>query len=295
MARAADHALPDTIAVPGAKLAARRAGAGDLVLFVHGSASDDRTWDGPFAAAARGHRAVVYSRRFHRPNPRLHRGEPYLFAQQLDDLLAVIDAEGGPMTLVGHSYGGVLALLAAGRRPEAVRRLVLVEPAVITRVLGDPPQLGEIARLAASDPVLAGSLIRFAVTGLFPARAAARRGDRDRAGRLFGRGVLGREAFARLSPQRARQVEENFFLAELFAGAPPRITEAEVKAVRCPTLVVAGDSSPAFFRRLAARLARELPDARLITIPGAAHIVHEDAPDAFNAALIDFLGREEPA
>jgi pimeloyl-ACP methyl ester carboxylesterase len=46
----------------------------------------------------------------------------------LDALLALIDAEEGPVDLVGHSYGGFLTLRAALLRPEVVRRVVVHEP-----------------------------------------------------------------------------------------------------------------------------------------------------------------------
>jgi pimeloyl-ACP methyl ester carboxylesterase len=57
----------------------------------------------------------------------------------LDALLALIDAEESPVDLVGHSYGGFLALRAALRRPDRVRRLVVHEPVVweTLRTAGD--------------------------------------------------------------------------------------------------------------------------------------------------------------
>ena len=283
-----------SFAVPGATLTGEVAGAGQTVLFVHGSVSDSRTWDAVFRAVAARFRAVRYSRRFHHPNPAIAPGEVYSYEQHVDDLLAVIDAQDAELSLVGHSSGGVLALLAAVRRPEAVRRLVLVEPAVFGRVVGDPPRLAEIGRALRADPWLTLSLVRFALAAVEPARAAARRGDSAAAIRRLGRGVLGRRALARLSPERARQVEENFFAAELLGPGMPRIGAEEVQAVRCPTLVVAGDESPRHFRRLARLLAAELPNGELAVLPGASHIVHEDAPEAFAAALTAFLNRGEP-
>ena len=63
----------------------------------------------------------------------------------------------------------------------------------------------------------------------------------------------------------------------------------------CPTYVLLGDErdSPEVFRRLAQRLARELPRGEHVELPGASHMVHEDAPEAFEAALLSFLGRGE--
>ncbi len=53
------------------------------------------------------------------------------------DVVALLD-EVGRAHLVGHSYGGVVCLLAAGERPDAVASLVAVEPPVFTAAAGDP-------------------------------------------------------------------------------------------------------------------------------------------------------------
>ncbi|MBM9594852.1 alpha/beta fold hydrolase [Roseitranquillus sediminis] len=294
MTAAAQADRSPTFAVQGATLFAREAGSGQTVLFVHGSGSDDRSWDSAFAAVAARCRAVTYSRRHHRPNPPLQPGERYDYGRQVDDLLAVVDQIDGPLDLVAHSSGGVLALLAAGRRSDRVRRLVLVEPAIFTLVVSDPPRAAEIVRLIAADPRLAAAMIRLAVNSLLPARRAAKRGDRPAAIRAFGGGVLGPSAFEALTPERARQVEENFMESELIDAHMPRLTGADVAAVRCPALVVSGRDSPDVFRRLAQRLARELPRGGHVELPGASHMVHEDAPEAFEATLLSFLTRDEP-
>jgi pimeloyl-ACP methyl ester carboxylesterase len=61
------------------------------------------------------------------------------------DLLALV---GVRAHLVGHSYGGVLALLLAGRYPERVRSLVAIEPPAFGLALDDPAVAASVARLA---------------------------------------------------------------------------------------------------------------------------------------------------
>jgi pimeloyl-ACP methyl ester carboxylesterase len=60
--------------------------------------------------------------------PRLGRAEP-TFEAYLAWLLAELDAQAQPVAVAGHSMGGALALAAAARAPDRVRRLVLVSPA----------------------------------------------------------------------------------------------------------------------------------------------------------------------
>ena len=59
--------------------------------------------------------------------------------------------------------------------------------------------------------------------------------------------------------------------------------------VRVPVLLVSGAESPALFRMLAKGVQQRLPQAHSRVIESASHIVHEHAPEEFNAVLQDFL------
>jgi len=118
-------------------------------VFVHGSfawGSDTFPGQRLLADAAR---VILIDRRGYGGTPR---GDAVGWPGDTDDLVALL-AELGGAHLVGHSYGGVVALLAAGERPDLVRSLVAVEPPLfgiskhpeavrITELLTD---LGELA------------------------------------------------------------------------------------------------------------------------------------------------------
>lgn len=282
-----------TISVNGTDLAIRREGAGAPVLFVHGSASDARTWEAQIGPVAKTFEAIVYSRRHHRPNPDIAPGGIYAMAEHVEDLLAVIEALGrGAVHLVGHSYGGVLALIAAIRRPGQVASLVLEEPPAFNIWVSDPPCPAELLRLMLRRPRLALALLAFGARVIGPATKAARHGDREKMARIFGRGVLGREAFAALPSERRRQAMENSPPEELLGPGFVRLDEDAARGVTCPALVVAGGRSPAMFRLIAEELCALLPCAERVDIEDASHMVHEDDAAGFNAALLDFLGRQ---
>ena len=64
---------------------------------------------------------------------------------------------------------------------------------------------------------------------------------------------------------------------------------ALLREIRVPTLVLRGAESHVLDRDVAERMARELPDGRLVEIPRAVHTLHEDNPEAVLAALDAFL------
>ena len=107
-------------------------GKGPRLLFVHGSVlNGEATWNAQRPLAER-FELVVPNRRGFPPGPEVERVDFDEEAVWLERFLE-------PGThLVGHSYGGVIALLAAARRPELVRSLTVVEPPAFGIARGEP-------------------------------------------------------------------------------------------------------------------------------------------------------------
>jgi pimeloyl-ACP methyl ester carboxylesterase len=117
-------------------------GGGERVVCVHGSLS----W-GTFAFRAQrpladSHSLVLPDRRGYGSSAVTGRAD---FSVDADDVAALL---GDGAHLVGHSYGAVVALLVAARRPEAVRTLTAVEPAAFSAARGDPAVEELIATVA---------------------------------------------------------------------------------------------------------------------------------------------------
>jgi pimeloyl-ACP methyl ester carboxylesterase len=118
--------------VSAADLEILRLGEGPPVLFIHGSVvGADLTWRRQLELAERW-RLIVPNRPGFAGSPPLERGdfeaEAPLFAELLGD----------GAHLVGHSYGGVIALLSAALRPAAVRSLCVSEPGSLKVAAGVP-------------------------------------------------------------------------------------------------------------------------------------------------------------
>jgi len=115
-----------------ADLDVRTLGAGPRVVLVHGSIVDaERTWRHQLELAQRW-TLIIPNRPGFAGSPPLARGDFAAEAPLVADLL------GDGAHLVGHSYGGVTALLAAAQRPEAVHSLTVSEPGALRVARGTP-------------------------------------------------------------------------------------------------------------------------------------------------------------
>jgi pimeloyl-ACP methyl ester carboxylesterase len=116
-------------------------GSGEPVVFVHGSASDYRTWQAQQDEFAQHFRTMPYSRRYHWPNDEIAEGADYSMTEHVEDLRALLRLlNATPAHLVGHSYGAFVCLLLAIREPGLVQTLALAEPPAITLFVSNQPK-----------------------------------------------------------------------------------------------------------------------------------------------------------
>lgn len=276
--------------INGASLTYAERGKGEPLVFVHGSASDYRTWMNQQEEFAKCYRVITYSRRYHWPNERILGNTDYSMSQQVEDLRALLqELDAAPAHLVGHSYGAFLCLLLAIKEPQLVRTLVLAEPPVLTLFVSNNPKPLEILKLLLTRPRTAITIMKFGAKGVAPAREAAKRGDAQKAMRLFGRTILGEKFFRQLSESRLEQVEANSFKAEFLGSGFSPLNAEQVGKVNAPTLLITGRHSHRIFHRLMDRLEELLPHTERIEIEGASHIMHEDNSSAYNQAVLSFL------
>ena len=105
-------------------------GAQPSALFLHSSGVTGRAWF-PFLRALEGRRhAMAPTLLGYGKNPRIRRNTPFSIGDDLELLEQILQAQPAPVDLVGHSYGGWLALQLARRNPERVRQVIAHEPAV---------------------------------------------------------------------------------------------------------------------------------------------------------------------
>lgn len=251
------------------------------IVFIHGSLEDLRTWSRQEAAFARAYRVLVYSRRYHVPNPPLDDAQTYspkLHAEDLAALLLTLDL--APAHIVGSSYGAYTALALARDHPQLVRSLVLAEPPMFP--LLSSSEAGDAERRA------------FYTRALDPARAAFTRGDSVAALRAYYDAVTGPGRFDNLpAPNRTALLAHSFELRrEMVANRVeyyPTMTCLELGRITTPVLLVRGERSPRMFQLISDELARCLRNDTTAVVPGAGHAVHATNPAYYNQAVYRYL------
>jgi pimeloyl-ACP methyl ester carboxylesterase len=184
------------------------------------------------------------------------------------DLVALLDALAIPRAVVaGLSMGGYVALALALGHPERLAGLVLAD----TRAEADTPE----QRAARQDL----------------AELVAREGVGALAGRLLPR-LLSTDARPDVRTTTTRIIEAQpaeGVVAGLGAMADRPDVTGQLPSLRAPTLVLVGAQDLITPPEAAETLARGIPGARLVVIPGAGHLANLEEPGAFNAALRGFL------
>lgn len=252
------------------------------VVFVHGTLGDLKVWSGQETLFAQRYRVLVYSRRYHPPNPQVDDNQTYspkLHAEDLAALLLTLDV--GPAHIVGSSYGAYVALVLAREHPELVRSLVLA----------DAPIFPLLSHGEVSDSVAAV----FYNNALDPARRAFAAGDSVAGIRAYYDGVKGgRGRFDALpAAARADLLAHAFEMRrEMLANRRdywPPISCAELGRVTTPVLLVKGDRSPPVFQRITDEMARCLQSDSMVVIPNAEHPPHSSNAAYYNLVVLRYL------
>jgi pimeloyl-ACP methyl ester carboxylesterase len=278
-----DLADPDSqfIEINGLSVHVKTAGQGEPVfVLLHGFGASLYSWNAVVGPLSQHGRVIAYDRPAFGLTERPLQWEgqnPYGPEAQEDLLIGILDHFGvRQAVLVGNSAGGTISLQAALDYPERVSALILVDPAVYTG--GGAP--------AWIRPLLATPQLR-------------------RLGPLLVRRIqdwgpqMIEKAWhdpAKIDPEtlalykKPLQVENwdvalwEFTLANGASKLAERLGELHL-----PVLVITGDDDRIVPTQDSLRLAGEIPNARLVVIPNAGHVPHEEQPQAFMQAVENFL------
>ncbi len=215
---------------------------------------------------------------------------PEAHARTLVDLIE--STVGGPGHLMGNSLGGAVATLVAARRPDLVRTLTLVSPALpvyrprATNVhlpaLAFPFIGQKLARRLGRFPVEARVRATLALCFADPSRVPQQRFD-EAVAEASRRARLDYESDAMLESLRS-------LLTSYFRRGPATLWNAAAQ-VQAPTLLIYGLRDKLVDPRTSARAARTFPRSQLLVLPKSGHVAQMEHPELVATAVRKFLDR----
>jgi pimeloyl-ACP methyl ester carboxylesterase len=258
---------------PGVELAYRVVGDGPPLLLLHATLSSSRQLQGLARRLAGRFRVVAVDRRASGESilPAGTTPAPIDVAVHVADLVALIDAEALQGCLVvGHSYGGCLALELAARRPALVARAWAYEPPYGPLA---PPQAWE-----RMDALARATL------------DAAEREGLAVAAEVFLAGVSGRPALDALGETGRARIGQ---------AGPGAVADASLlgldaaglSRIACPTSIATGGASGPLYPAIAEALLRQVPGAQWTSIPEVDHMAPITRPDIIAGAVERFADR----
>jgi len=244
---------------------------GRPMVLLHGTGDHAHVWDYFAPVFANYFRILSLDQRGHgqsaRPRPPAYACEDYV-----GDLAGLFETLGlDQFVLVGHSMGALHAVAYTSNYPDKVAALIHADIEIY------PPVWN-----------------RQYLHGLYETRPESFASLDD-----YARYTLKVSPYARpdvhagLAPFGVKQGKDGRYYhrydRELLKHFVQYDLRENLKAVKCPTLIIRGAESRVMRRKPAEEMNRMLPKSRFVEIPQATHPVHTDQPEAFNQAVIDFL------
>jgi len=243
--------MGDYVDIDGVHTWFETVGNGEPLVLLHGGLETNAAWAGQLPSLGKNFRVLAPERRGHGHTPDVDGRLSY--SVMADDTIAFIQAViHAPAHLVGWSDGAIVALLVAQRRPDLVRKLVLIGGNA--DVSGYVPEWGQVTQAPADSPLFE------------PFRAA----------------------YEAVSPDGPGHWPVVFAKAMDMWRTEPHIPLADLGEIHARTLVLVGDDDVITLEHAVA-LYRAVPGAELAVVPGASHMVPLEKPDLVNHLLLDFL------
>ena len=260
------------VAADGTQIAVWIEGTGPALVMVHGSIADHTTFE-PFIAVLRNHLTTfAMDRRGFGATPD---ADDYTIDVDFADVAAVVDAvaarTGGPVALLGHSYGASCAMGGAARTTN-VSHLILYEPSLGLRYPPGSIEAIETA-VATGDNDAAIVAVLVDILKMTDEVVDALRHDPLWAVRVAAAPTIPREC----------RVEDRW-----------TYQPGQFDAITAPTLLLQGSDSVPGIVEVTKRAAAAIPGARTQILHGHGHFAHKTDPRLVAALIREFISDENP-
>jgi pimeloyl-ACP methyl ester carboxylesterase len=274
-----------TLPVNGYDMAYVENGRGRSLMMVHGAMTDYRSWSAQMEPFGQRHRAVAVSLRHYFPERWDGKEGNFSWKQHVADAIAFIKAlDIGPVDLIGHSRGGLVAFEIARAQPNLIRTLILAEPGLILdeTSFGAVLQDNAAARTAANERAarIKSVLNRFA------------EGDIDGGLQIFVDAVGGAGSWNNFTETQRQIFRDNAWTVKGMEEEQRRpVSCRELEILNMPVLLIGGEKSPARYGQVLTVIEPCFKHGQRVTVPNASHGMHRMNPEAFNSFVTEFVSK----
>jgi pimeloyl-ACP methyl ester carboxylesterase len=251
----------------------QRSGAGQPLLLVHGGTADHRRWSSISPRFEQYFTVYAMDRR-----GRGSSGDTseYGLQREAEDVAAVVetacDQIGWPVSVLGHSYGGLCSLEAA-LLTDKISRLILYEPPVPVGLPMYAPDFPDRVQVLIDSGEWEAALEMFF-------REEVKMPEHELA------------LYRRLPMWKERVKIVPTVLREIVIDRTYRFDAARFAGLQVPTLLLLGSDSPPLFRQAIEALHAALPVNSVVTLPGQQHIAMDTNPELFLREVMQFLQKD---
>ena len=249
-----------------------------VMLLLHGLRGHCHAWDDVAARFCGDYHVLALDQRGRGETDWAPRGDysTDAFVADAEEFCYTLGIE--KMVLIGHSMGGRNSMAFAGRNAGMLEKLVIVDIGPEIDPVGSARITRELVEVPVEFDSFEDAFQHVNAQNQFASEQVMRRRLTYQT-RELPNGKLGWRYDPEIREQRRNGT-----------GAPPPDLWTPLSKVTCPTLIVRGSETDTLSLSVAERMVETLADGKLVHVDNAAHMVFEDNPSDFNAALADFLG-----
>ncbi|WP_343486321.1 alpha/beta hydrolase [Allomuricauda sp. d1] len=253
----------------------KETGNGETIIFVHGSQEDYRAFIPQFELLGKEFHVITYSRRYNYPNEHSYKKEtpfnPMTEAEDLEKLRQQMGIE--EFNIVGHSYGGLVALAYANKYQNRLKSITVSEPPVLS-IKGCDESLsytekGLIEKLKASFKTKDTTVVMKAIFEFF----------------------VGKDIQNQIPPEALQALKSNLPEMEALANSENPFPNLNT-TFDFPTMIITSENVMPILMCTNESLIRITPNAKHVRIPSASHDMWMTHPTVMSSHLKDFILNE---
>lgn len=250
----------------GTHIAFYRSGFGPPLLLVHGSTADHQRWS-PIAPRFEKHFTIYAMDRRGRGGS--GDSPDYHLLREAEDVAAVVESLGAPVSVLAHSFGALCSLEAV-LLTDKISRLILYEPPLPVGLPLYAPDFPDRMQALLDSGDLDAALEFFL-------RQEVKMPDQDL------------EVYRQLPMWQERVKIVPTVLREIVIDRNYAFEAARFAALQVPVLLLLGGDSPLIFRQATEVLDAALANSHMVVMPGQQHIAMDTNPDMFMEEVLRFL------